>query len=83
MQITLLLFASHRELAGTGRMVLDVAPGSTAGDLYDMLQDSHPRLGALRPYTTFAVNREVVEPATRLHPGDEVAFLQPASGGSS
>ena len=83
MQVTLLLFASHRELAGTGRMVVDVAPGSTAQDLYEMLQDRYPRLEALRPYTTFAVNREVAEPAKRLQAGDEVAFLQPASGGSA
>jgi molybdopterin converting factor small subunit len=49
--------------------------------VYSLVERSHPRLAALRPYTTFARNREVVEGEVTVSPGDEIVFLQPASGG--
>jgi molybdopterin converting factor subunit 1 len=81
-RVHVLFFAAYREAVGTSRQELEVPDGTTAGQLYDRLQASIPRLGALRPYTTFAVNREVVGPTQPLRPGDEVAFLQPVSGGT-
>ena len=82
MQIRLLLFAAHREAVGTNQLEITVPEGTTAGDLYGEMERREPALQALRRYTSFAVNREVVPAGTRLHPGDEVAFLQPVSGGS-
>jgi molybdopterin synthase catalytic subunit len=81
MQIRLRLFASHRELAGEGLLDLDVPEDSTPEDVFHLLEARNPAVSALRPYTTFAVNREVVEASTPLRHGDEVAFLQPVSGG--
>lgn len=66
---------------GETEKILDVPEGATLGDLFARLTTQHPALGRLRPYTTFARNREVVPADTRLEPGDEVAFLQPVSGG--
>jgi molybdopterin converting factor small subunit len=81
MQIRVLLFASHREIAGRSRIDLDLPAGASAGEAYDRLTAECPELERLRGYTTFAVNREVVPSNTRLRSGDEVALLQPVSGG--
>lgn len=81
MRIEVLLFASHREIVGSGHVVLNVPQGATVEDLFDELESREPLLKTLRPYTTFAVNRQTVDPSTRLSPGDEVALLQPVSGG--
>lgn len=83
MRVHLLLFAAFREAAGRSRLDLEVDPGATAEDLFDEVSRRYPTLGPLRRYTTFAVNREVSAPGTALREGDEVAFLQPASGGAA
>ena len=80
-RIRLLLFARHRELAGVSQLELEVPERSTAEDVYSLLERNAPPIAALRPYTTYAVNREVVEPSRVLLPGDEIAFLLPSSGG--
>lgn len=80
--VTVLLFASHRELVGQRKMQVQLAHGATASDVYDTLQAEHPTLAVLRSATSFAVNREVVVESSVLQNGDEVAFLQPVSGGS-
>jgi molybdopterin converting factor small subunit len=82
MRVEVLLFASHREMLGTGHMALDIPEEATIEDLFNELQSREASLGSLRPYTTFAVNRQMVDASTRLSPGDEVALLQPVSGGS-
>ena len=81
MQVRLLLFAAHREVVGRRELEVEVPEGVTAEDLYRLVQEKQPALASLRPYTTFAVNRQVVDPRSPLQPGDEVAFLQPVSGG--
>jgi molybdopterin converting factor small subunit len=81
MEVTVLLFASHREAVGAGRVELDLPDASTVEDAYCSLQNDHAGLAPLRRFTSFAVNREMVEPSTHLSPGDEIAFLQPVSGG--
>lgn len=80
-RIRLLLFAAYREAVGRSECEIDLPTGSTLADLFASLTETHPELAAYRPYTTFARNREVVPPEATLHDGDEVAFLQPASGG--
>lgn len=83
MRVQVLFFAAFREALGTSRQEVEVPNGTTADDLYQMLEVAAPRLQALRPFTTFAVNREVVAPTQQLQPNDEVAFLQPVSGGAT
>ena len=82
MAITVLLFASFREAVGVQRCVLELPEASTPSNLYDLLQQSYPALEQMRPYVSFAVNRTMTGPNTRLQDGDEVALLQPVSGGS-
>jgi len=82
MTVTVLLFASHRELVGQRQVTVQLAHGATVSDVYDKLQVEHPGLAALRSATSFAVNREVVAESSAIQNGDEVALLQPVSGGS-
>ena len=56
--------------------------GSTPEDVFRELAQREPRLAMFRTYTTFAVNREMVSADTVLGDGDELALLQPVSGGT-
>lgn len=81
MQITVLLFAAHREAAGTAALALTVPPGATAGDVWPLLIGRHPALRRTAPPTAVAVNDQV-QPADRpLADGDRVALIAPVSGG--
>lgn len=80
--VRILLFAAHREAAGTGDLVLELPAGATAEDAYSELTARYPALADIRRYTSFAVNREVVSAGHVLLDGDELALLQPVSGGS-
>jgi len=79
--ITVLAFAAYREAIGSKELRLALPAGSTAAQAYRQLEGQAPALRALRPYTTFAVNREVVDEDAVLEEGDELALLQPVSGG--
>jgi molybdopterin synthase catalytic subunit len=79
--IRVLLFAAYRETVGEKEIQLEAPTGSTPDDVYRALEDQHPALTRLRNYTTFAVNRAVRPSDTPLADGDEVALLQPVSGG--
>ena len=74
-------FAAPREALGVGEIEMEVPPGTTVGELIDLLTKEYP---VLRPYTRFvsvAVNRAYVGMQTELHDGDEVACLPPVGGG--
>jgi molybdopterin converting factor small subunit len=79
--VRVLLFASHREVFGESRFQLSVPSGTDIEALFGELVTLVPRMADLRSFTTFAVNREVVAPSTILRDGDELALLQPVSGG--
>ena len=81
MKIKVLLFARLRDLAGVESVELEVAPGSTVGQLWHQLQTSHPSLATFSPPPLAAVNQEYAGPETSLFPAAEVAFLPPVSGG--
>jgi molybdopterin converting factor small subunit len=92
MRITILLFASYRELAGTGSVALELPPGATAGDAVAALREgraTHSGAGApgagdlagIPPRPALAVNRRHAPADTPLQDGDEVALLPPVAGG--
>jgi MoaD family protein len=88
MRITLLLFASYRDLAGTGSVTLELPPGATAADAVAALRTragEEPgavhRLARLPPRPALAVNRRHAAADTPLRDGDEVALLPPVAGG--
>lgn len=81
MKVTVKLFASFREAAGEAQRQVDVAPGTTVGQLWASLVEESPRLAPLSGSAAFAVNRLYARPDASLSDGDEVAFLPPVSGG--
>jgi len=82
-RVCVLLFAAYRELLGVSRLELSVPRGATLQDVYRALEVREPRLAQLRDSTTFALNREVSPPGSAVREGDEIALLQPVSGGET
>ncbi len=76
MKIQVRLFAALRERAGSGRLDVEVDPGSTVADVWPALGLGDEPTGLL-----YALNREYVEPRAVLSAGDEVAVIPPVSGG--
>ncbi len=81
MRVTVKLFAGHRELAGRSSLTLDLAEGATVEDAFNVLSTEFPSLAATDSFTRFARNRQVVDRTEHLEAGDELALLQPVSGG--
>jgi molybdopterin converting factor small subunit len=79
--VTVLLFASAREAAGTGRTSVTAA-GRTVSELLDHLRSTYgDGLTRVLPSCAVWVNRSPAAPTTVLSGGDEVALLPPVSGG--
>jgi molybdopterin converting factor subunit 1 len=74
-------FAAPREALGTSELEMDVAQGTTVGDLVELLVDQHPILRAFTRFLNVAVNRTYVSMQTVLRDGDDVACLPPVGGG--
>jgi molybdopterin synthase catalytic subunit len=70
------LFAALREQAGAGTLDLELADGSTVGDVWAGLGLGDEPTGLL-----YARNRAYVDRSETLSPGDEVAVIPPVSGG--
>jgi molybdopterin converting factor small subunit len=74
------LFASARQIAGTGR---DELPGRTVAEVLDAARDRYGVAFAdVLATCRIWVNGESVGDQTTIGPGDEVAILPPVSGGS-
>ncbi len=81
MKITVRLFATFREAAGTSSTMSEVEPGTTVGELWQSFTEEYPRLKPWTGISAFAINGTYTPPATPLSEGDEVAFIPPVSGG--
>ncbi len=81
MKITVKMFASFREYTGMPQSVVEVASGTTIGQLWETLVDAHPRLAPLSRSAGFALNGRYTRSDDALSEGDVVAFLPPVSGG--
>jgi molybdopterin converting factor subunit 1 len=83
--LTILYFAWLRERAGTAAEELPLPAGvRTVADLVDHLAARGPGFAAAfanRRSVRCAVNQEFAPPGAALHPGDEVAFFPPVTGG--
>jgi molybdopterin converting factor subunit 1 len=74
-------FARLREQAGVETEPLEVPPGSTLADVYDVMLRKHPELERDRAAVRGAINQEFGDWTARVSDGDEVAFIPPVSGG--
>ena len=81
MALRVLAFARLRELLGFGERSVEITPAATLDDLWATLTAAVPEAGRLRASTRFARNGIVVDGATRLADGDEIALLPPVGGG--
>lgn len=82
MRVTVRLFATYRELAGTGELTLDLDEDSvTVGDALRRLADAIPGLAGQRHAPLTACNLRHVTATHRLRDGDELAIFPPVSGG--
>jgi molybdopterin synthase sulfur carrier subunit len=79
MVVRVRFFAALRERLGPGRTHA-LAPGTTAGALWQSLVAERPELVRFR--VRIAVNEEYVSSGHRLADDDEVAFFPPVSGGA-
>lgn len=85
MKVKVLFFASLREQLGTAAMDLEVPAGvSTVGGLRAHLRSRggawESALGEQKALRV-ALNQEMVQAASPLGAGDEVAFFPPVTGG--
>lgn len=82
MQITVLLFATLKDIAGTNRVALTL-PGETAlvADVRRVMSERIPQLTTNLEAAISAVNEEYAFPADTVKDGDSVAFFPPVSGG--
>ena len=80
-RVTVKMFASFRELAGEAERKVNVASGTTVGQLWESLVAQHPRLAPLKASAGMALNGRYTLHDTPLNDGDTVAYLPPVSGG--
>jgi molybdopterin converting factor small subunit len=74
------LFASARQVAGTGR---DELPGRTVAEVLDAARDRYGlAFGDVLTTCRVWVNGDPVDDQTTIGPHDEVAILPPVSGGT-
>lgn len=82
MQITVRYFAAHRDITGTASERIDVADGSTLGQIWDVLEVRYPAFTPYRGRVLLACNERFGDETTPVNAGDTVAFIPPVSGGS-
>lgn len=80
MLITVRLFASYAEAAGTDQVALELPAGSTAADCLAALRARVPS-DRLPPKPLIAVNHRYSRLDQALGEGDEVALIPPVAGG--
>jgi sulfur-carrier protein len=81
MQVTVRLFAAHREAAGTNAYVADLPEGSTVADAFGRVCAEYPAIARTARGVAFALNQTHVSSEALLSDGDELALLPPVAGG--
>lgn len=81
MKITLILFASAREIAGREKVEVELKEGARIGDCKEALLKMFPAIKKIIDKCSYAVNMDIKGEDSLLNEGDEVAVLPPVSGG--
>lgn len=82
--IKVLFFASFREKLNCGQLTLEEGeyPGSLFSLKKQLAEKGEPwREVVMSDRTLVAINQNMTRQDTPLHPGDEVAFFPPVTGG--
>jgi molybdopterin converting factor small subunit len=80
-RVRVLAFARIRELLGFGQRDIELTGEPTIDALWAHLVPADGLGAGLRGSTRFACNGALVDGATALRDGDEVALLPPVGGG--
>ena len=83
MRVTILLFATLRDLAGAAELTREAPPEATVAAVWAGLVREFPALAPYASSVSAAVNADYARMASRVRDGDEVAFLPPVSGGQA
>lgn len=81
MSVTVLLFASIAEKAGTRRVEFPFTAGETVASVRDRLLEQFPQLEPFVPTLLYALDEEYARAGAAVHDGATVAFIPPVSGG--
>ena len=81
MNVQVRLFASAREAAGVGHLLLELRDGATVRDALAAITTQHPLVGEI-PRMVIAKDREYASLDERLADGSELALIPPVSGGA-
>jgi len=76
-----LFFGRLKDVVGQFEESLDITDASTIEQLFASYSQRIPELAKYRSSVVASRNQEFAAWDTLLHPGDEVAFLPPVSGG--
>ncbi len=79
--VTVLLFASLAERAGTRRLEVPVGAGATVGDVRDRVIERFPQLAPAVPTLMYALDEEYAREDAPVAPGSTLALIPPVSGG--
>jgi molybdopterin converting factor subunit 1 len=80
-RITILFFATLKDLAGARKLELEVEDGLRVADLKVLLVARSPRLAQAISSTLVSINREFAFEEDIIPSGAEVALFPPVSGG--
>lgn len=81
LHVSVLAFGRVREIIGTGESRIDIEPGASVEDVWDLFAERFPGLRPLAATTRIARNGSIVDRSFRVSDGDELAFLPPVGGG--
>ena len=81
MQVLVLFFGRLKEIVGRAEDAVELADGTRIEELFAHYGARFPELVRFRPSLVASCNQEFAPWGAPLHPGDEVAFLPPVSGG--
>ncbi|MCC6641260.1 MAG: molybdenum cofactor biosynthesis protein MoaE [Deltaproteobacteria bacterium] len=82
MRVTVRLFGSLREAAGSRTIDVELPAGAKIEALREAVAARLPSAAKLGPRVAVAVNQQLASPGAVLADGDEVALLPPVSGGA-
>jgi molybdopterin converting factor subunit 1 len=80
-RVKVLFFGRLREVAGGAEEFVELSTGARIEELFANFVARRPELARFRGSLVASRNQEFAAWSTPLHPGDEIAFLPPVSGG--
>ncbi|MBE2182130.1 MAG: molybdenum cofactor biosynthesis protein MoaE [Anaerolineae bacterium] len=82
MKLSILLFATLKEIVGQGEYVIELPNSATVADAKSELARRFPAVQPHLGTAITAINREFAFPEDSLKDGDELALFPPVSGGA-